>query len=279
VENIKIPYLELSEQKSISLYLDDRTRKIDSLIEKKQKMIELLKEERAAVINQAVTKGLNPDAPMKDSGIECLGEVPEHWNIVRLKLISKIKYGLGEPPKQKEDGIPLIRATNIDRGKIIEKDLVLVDPKDVPYERDPVLKKDDIIVVRSGAYTADSAIIPQKYDGAIAGYDMVVRVVKASPKYIAFALLSQYVLINQLYLQRMRAAQPHLNAEEFGDTLILIPPKNEEQQAFIQLIESESAKIDSAVSIIKKEILLLQEYRTALISEVVTGKIDVRKAI
>jgi type I restriction enzyme, S subunit len=213
---------------------------------------------------------------MKDSGIEWLGEVPEHWNIVRLKLISKIKYGLGEPPKQKENGIPLIRATNIDKGKIIEKDLVLVDSDDVPYDRDPILKENDIIVVRSGAYTADSAIIPQKYDGAIAGYDMVVRAEKATPKFIAFALLSEYVLINQLYLQRMRAAQPHLNAEELGDTLILIPPTTEEQQAIIQAIESESAIIDRTISRIENEIELLQEYRTALISEVVTGKIDVR---
>lgn len=166
----------INDQKYIARFLDDRTRKIDFLIEKKQKLIELLKEERSAVINQAVTKGLDPRAPMRDSGVEWLGKVPEKWNTIKLKYISKVKYGLGEPPKQKDDGIPLIRATNIDKGKIIEKDLVLVDSEDVPYDRDPVLKMDDIIVVRSGAYTADSAIIPQKYEGAIAGYDMVVRV-------------------------------------------------------------------------------------------------------
>ena len=96
----------------------------------------------------------------------------------------------------------MIRATNIERGKIIENNMLYVDPDDIPYERDPVLRTNDIIVVRSGAYTADSAIVPVKYDGAITGYDMVVRVTKCNPFYISYALLSDIVLINQLYLKK-----------------------------------------------------------------------------
>jgi type I restriction enzyme S subunit len=90
-KDFSFPVPLIPEQRAISLYLDDRTRKIDSLIDKKQKLIELLKEERAAVINQAVTKGLNHDVPMKDSGIEWLGEIPKHWQIKKMKNVADVK--------------------------------------------------------------------------------------------------------------------------------------------------------------------------------------------
>jgi len=258
IGDIKIPLPPPSEQPPIANYLDEKTVQIDKLITNKQKLIKLLKEERTSIINEAVSgKGKN-------------------WEKKKLKYIALIKYGLGQPPKQKDDGLPLIRATNVERGKINEKDLLFVDPDDVPYDRDPVLKENDIIVVRSGAYTADSAIIPKKFEGAITGYDMVVRVVNDNPFFIAFCLLSEDVLINQLYLHRLRAAQPHLNKEELGETILFIPSK-EEQTAIVRHIENETQKIDNTISKIEKEIELMREYRTALISEVVTGKVDVRE--
>lgn len=262
------------EQTAIAAYLDEKTARIDKLIANKQRLIELLKEERTAIINHAVTKGINPKAKLKPSGIEWLGDIPEHWEVKKLKYVAAIKYGLGQPPTQKDDGLPLIRATNVERGKIVDKDLIFVDPDDVPYDRDPVLKENDIIVVRSGAYTADSAIIPKKYEGAITGYDMVVRVNNDNAIFISYCLLSQYVLINQLYLQRLRAAQPHLNKEELGETFLLLPTI-QEQQRIVQYIETSTQKIDATIAKIEKEIELMQEYRTALISEVVTGKIKV----
>ena len=266
----------VKDQKSISASLDRKTTQIDNLISKKQKLIELLKEERAAIINQAVTKGLNPDAPMKDSGIEMLGEVPEHWEVKRLKYIARLKYGLGQPPKQVYDGLPLIRATNIERGIITAKNLIYIDPDDIPYDRDPILRKNDIIVVRSGAYTGDSSIIPEKYHGSIAGYDMVARSQAINPIFLSYAFLSTYVLIGQLYLHRLRAAQPHLNIEELGSTLIAFPRKEKEQALIAESLCLKCLKIDQTISKIKKQIELLKEFRTALISEVVTGKIDVR---
>ena len=264
----------IEEEIAITNYLDEKTAQIDKLIAEKRRLIELLKEERLGVINQAVTRGINPHAKLKPSGIAWLGDIPEHWEVKRLKFITKIKYGLGQPPNQKDDGLPLIRATNVERGRVVEKDLLFVDPEDIPYDRDPILKENDIIVVRSGAYTADSAIIPKKFDGAIAGYDMVLRVYKDSPYFIAFCLLSNYVLINQLYLERLRAAQPHLNKEELGETLIMLPPI-EEQKQIVEFIETATGKIDATIATIEKEIGFLREYRTALISEVVTGKIKV----
>jgi len=263
-----------AEQTAIANYLDDKTEKIDTLIEKKKKLIELYKEERIAVINQAVTRGINPNVKLKPSGIDWLGDIPEHWEVKKLKYVGNIKYGLGQPPRQLDTGLPLIRATNIERGRINEKDLIFVDPDDVPFDRDPVLKENDIIIVRSGAYTADSAIIPKKYEGAITGYDMVFRVYNDNPFFISYILLSNYLLVNQLYLQRLRAAQPHLNKEELGEAFLLMPKKIEQDQV-VQYIETETKRIDDTITKIGKEIELLSEYRTALISEVVTGKIKV----
>ena len=129
-------------------------------------------------------------------------------------------------------------------------------------------------MVRSGAYTADSAIIPDKFDGAVSGYDMVVRAEKISPQLLAYAFLSDFVLTRQLYLHRLRAAQPHLNAEELGGTLIMV-----EQLAITGHLDRKTTQIDQTIIKIEKQIDRLQEYRIALISEVVTGKIDVREEV
>ena len=266
----------LKEQKTIARYLDRKTVEIDQLIAQKERLIELYKEEKTAIINQAVTKGINPDVKLKPSGIDWLGNIPEHWEVKRIKHLGLIKYGLGQPPKEKLDGLPLIRATNVFRGRIDDKNMVYVDPEDIPYERDPVLKENDIIVVRSGAYTADSAIIPNQYQGSIAGYDMIFRSYKNySPKLISYCFLSHYILKNQLLFHSLRAAQPHLNREELGETFIVMPKNIEEQKAIARYIETECDRIDAKIAKTQRIIELQKEYRTALISEAVTGKIKV----
>ena len=243
---------------------------------KKQKQIELLKEQRTAIINQAVTKGLDPNVKMKKSGIEWLGEIPESWGVVRLKHISFIKYGIGQPPNELENGLPLIRATNIKEGNISSKDMMLIDPGEVPYDRDPILKENDIIVVRSGAYTGDSSIIPKEYEGSVAGYDLVVTAQEIDAEFLAFGLLSDAILHKQIDLCRSRAAQPHLNAIELGETLIFLP-KKEEQLHIVKFLKNITKSIETLIHRSHIEINLLKEYRTTLISEAVTGKIDVRE--
>ncbi|MCI5210269.1 MAG: restriction endonuclease subunit S [Candidatus Electrothrix sp. ATG2] len=209
----------------------------------------------------------------KDSGVDWLGSVPAGWEVKRLKYLGNIRYGLGQPPKEKNDGLRLIRATNVERGKIVEKGMIFVDPADIPWDRDPELKENDIIVVRSGAYTGDSAIVPAKYNNAIAGYDMVFTPTNALPQFVAFSFLSQYVLFDQLYLLRMRAAQPHLNAEELGETLIFAPPISV-QQAIVDFLEIQTTKIDTAITQKKQMIALLKERKQLLIQNAVTKGID-----
>ena len=268
----------LPEQRAIAAFLDRETAQIDALVAKKERLIELLQEKRTALITQAVTKGLDSDIPMKDSGVEWLGEIPVHWEVKRLKTISRIRYGLGQPPRELSKGLPLIRATNVTRGRITKEDMVYVDPDDVPIGRDAFLAEGEIIVVRSGAYTADSAIIPKAYDGAVTGYDMVVTVNNALAEFVAVALLCTYVRDAQLVICSMRSAQPHLNAEELGAAVILLPPLPE-QRAIAAFLDRETAKIDALDTKVRKVIDLLKELRTALISAAVTGKIDVREAM
>ncbi|MFN9318772.1 MAG: restriction endonuclease subunit S [Microcystis sp.] len=266
----------LPEQQKIAEFLDQETSKIDKLITKKERLIELLKEKRTALISHAVTKGLNPDVPMKDSGVEWLGEIPEHWKVLLLKRIANIRYGLGQPPPEILYGTPLIRATNVKSGRIFQKDMIYIDPKQVPESRNAVLAAGEIIVVRSGAYTGDSALIPEEYHGSIAGYDMVTTVKEGSNQFIAWQLLSSEVRYIQFAFHQLRAAQPHLNAEELRGTIITFPPLPE-QQKIAQFLDRETSKIDNLITKTRTSIDHLKEYRTALISAAVTGKIDVRE--
>ena len=272
----KFPLPPLSEQRAIAAFLDRETARIDALVSKKERLMELLREKRTALISHAVTKGLDPDAPMKDSGVEWLGEIPAHWEVRRLKTIAAIRYGLGQPPKESPGGLPLVRATNVNRGHITDAAMLYVDPADVPPGRGAFLSTGEIIVVRSGAYTADSAIIPEKYDGAVAGYDMVVTARAAKPEFIAIALLCPYVRDAQLVVTSARSAQPHLNAEELGDALILLPP-SVQQLAIASFVDCETAKIDALAAKVEEAIARLKELRIALISAAVTGQIDVRE--
>ena len=277
LDNGLFPVPSLDEQRAIAAFLDSETARIDALIEKKRRQIELLQEKRSALISHAVTKGLNPNAPMKDSGIEWLGEIPEKWEVKRIKHLGAIRYGLGEPPEYVDDGLPFIRATDINRGKIDLDAVRKVRSEDVPWSRRPTLRLDEILVVRSGAYTGDSAIITEDAAGCIAGYE-VLSITKAHARFVAWVLLSKYMLHGQIYLERMRAAQPHLNAEELGGFVILMPPLAE-QLHIAETLSRETDKLDALEDKINGSIEMLREHRTALISAAVTGKIDVRDSI
>ena len=272
-----LPLPPLPEQHAIVRYLDYVDRRIRRYITAKQKLIALLEEEKQAIINQAVTRGLNSNVRLKPSGVEWLGDVPEHWEVRRLKTLGRIRYGLGQPPPESTAGLPLIRATNVERGRIVERGLIYVDPSDVPMGRDALLKAYEIIVVRSGAYTADSAIIPPEYEGAVTGYDMVITVNSSLPQFVAYSLLSTYLRDDQLIVTSTRSAQPHLNAEELGTSTLLVPPPSE-QATIVDFLDKTTAEIETSIARTRQKIYLIQEYRTRLIADVVTGKLDVREA-
>ena len=212
--------------------------------------------------------------PNPFSRFKCRPEyIPDRWDMLPIKRISKIRYGLSQPPAESPTGLPLIRATNIKSGKILIEDMMYVDPTDIPLSKDAILSKGDIIVVRSGAYTGDSAIIPNEYDGAIAGYDIVVTVIRDLSPFVAWQLLSPHVREFQFELNSLRAAQPHLNAEQLGETLIFVPPLPE-QHAIAYFLYRETAKIDALIEKKRRLISLLEEKRAAIISQAVTKGLD-----
>ena len=209
----------------------------------------------------------------KDSGIDWLSEIPEDWRVMLIKRVASVRYGLGQPPPESINGTPLIRATNIKSGSISEESMLYVDPDEVPESRDAILSPGEIIVVRSGAYTGDSAIIPIAYAGAIAGYDMVLTPKKGFSPFFAWQILSAEVRELQFGFHRLRAAQPHLNAEELKETIVVVPPLPE-QQAIASFLDRETAKIDALIAKKERLIELLQEKRTAIISHAVTKGLD-----
>jgi type I restriction enzyme S subunit len=182
----------------------------------------------------------------KNLGIAWLSQMPEHWGCRSLKRFSSVRYGLGQPPPEAAQGVPLLRATNVKRGRLVRDGLIFVDPADVPNSRDAWLTPGEIIVVRSGAYTGDSALVTADFAGAVAGYDLVVKVTSGSPRYVAWQMLSAELLVSQLLPKAARAAQPHLNAEELGATLFA-QPTLQEQEAIAVFLDRETAKIDDLV--------------------------------
>lgn len=274
---LNIPYLDVTqeEKQKIADYLDEKVSEIDNIITQTTLSIEEYKKYKQSLITETVTKGLKHDVEMKDSGVEWIGEIPCNYKTVKLKRYSYIRYGLGEPPKLSDEGLPIIRATNIERGKIVKNDLIKARLEDIPSSKDVVLKEGDIIIVRSGAYAGDIAYITKEWEGALAGYDMIISITKIHSKFVSYALLSEYVLKAQLYLSRMRSAQPHLNAEEVGETTVVIPPLDEQQQ-IADYLDKKCSEIDNLIT--QKQHLLteIESYKKSLIYECVTGKREVK---
>lgn len=277
INNANIIFPTLEEQELIADYLDNKVKEIDNIISKTQETIEEYKKYKQSVITEAVTKGLNANVEMKDSGIEWIGEIPFTYKLTTLKRFSNIRYGLSKPPKYDDDGVPIIRATNIERGKIIDSNLIKSNIIDIPSSKDVTLKEGDIIIVRSGAYAGDIGYITKKWENSLAGYDMIITLKDIDSKFVAYSLLSDYVLKNQLYLSRMRSAQPHLNAEEVGVVKLIVPPSKDQKQ-ITNYLDRKCTEIDNLITKKQELITQLEQYKKSLIYECVTGKKEVSPA-
>ncbi len=276
VANLLIWYPALPEQKQIAKYLDHKTVKIDSLIEKKKRLIELLKEERTAVVNQAVTKGLDPNVPMKDSGIEWLGEIPEHWEVKSLKYEVYVNKEALPDTTDPDYEIEYIDIGNVTLGKIIDP------PKLLTFENAPsrarrVVKKGDTILSTVRTYLKAIAFIDIENDNLIAstGFAVITPRDNIDSKYISYLMTCEKV-IDTICSLSTGVSYPAVSSTTIENLIIWYPPMKD-QNKIVQYIEKETSRIDSIISKSENEIELLQEYRTALISEVVTGKIDIRE--
>ena len=267
------------EQEAIANFLDYETVKIDTLIDKQQQLIKLLKEKRQAVISHAVTKGLNPDAPMKDSGVEWLGEVPEHWDIRAVsKLSNKITNGYVGPTRDilVEEGVSYVQATHIKKGKVNFDGAYFVRQHWSDEHSKSILSKGDVLIVQTGAGTGDIGLVSDEEVGFNCHALIIVEPDKEliSGDFLSMVFQSEYGY-SKLYSIRTGGMHPHLNCGEVQFVKVPILPKGEQDQ-IINYIENTITRFDLLVSKQLDAISLMQERRTALISAAVTGKIDVR---
>jgi type I restriction enzyme S subunit len=270
------PLPAAAEQSAISSFLDRETAKIDALIAEQQCLIELLQEKRQAVISHAVTKGLNPDAPMKDSGAEWLGEVPEHWTLKKLKHLSpNLAVGIVVNPSEyvSDEGLPFVYGGDIREGVIDWQNSRRIAPAMSHKQAKTRLRSGDLLMVRVGA-PGITAVVPAECEGGNCASVMLIRQGSFSSQWLCFTLNTRIVRF-QVEVVQYGAAQEQFNISHAVNFWLPVPPR-QEQDRIATFLLSEHEKAQGLILQAQNAVSLLQERRSALISAAVTGQIDVR---
>lgn len=279
LSNLKISYPSISEQTKIAQFLDHKTKIIDALIEKKEELIKKLEEQRQAIINETVTKGLNPNAKMKDSGVEWLGEIPEGWSIVPIRYLSN-KVGSGVTPKggaqvYQDSGILFIRSQNVydDRLKLDDVSRISIEIHEKMSGSKVFLN--DVLLNITGASIGRTSLYQINEEANVNQHVCIIRSNdKILPEYLHFVLQSEVGKL-QVALGTTGGSREGLTFEAIKDFLIPLPSK-EVQKSIMDSVKLELDSIQMIDSKLKIQIESLKKYRQSLISEAVTGKIDVR---
>jgi len=266
----------LSEQQAIATYLDKKCAEIDKAIATQQKRIELLQELRQNTITHTVTRGINPDVSLKDSGVEWIGMVPEHWEVKRLKHICDINGRVGYRGYTTADLVPEGEGAYTIGGKHITNNVLDLTDADyiswVKYYESPeiMVKKGDIVTAQRGSL-GKTAIVREEIGEATINPSLVLlNNIKIFNEFLYWYMVSTPVLI-AIELLNTSTAVPMVSQWQISNITIPVPP-NSEQQAIVTHIESETAKLDKQVAKAKSQISLLQELKQSIITEVVTGK-------
>jgi type I restriction enzyme S subunit len=278
---IYFPYPSIEEQTAIANFLDQKTAEIDGLIADKEKLIELLQEKRQAVITEAVTKGLNPNVRLKDSGIEWIGEIPEHWGVSKIKFTTYVKGRIGwqglRADEFIDEGPYLVTGTDFVDG-LVNWDSCYHISMERYNEAPPIqLRENDLLITKDGTI-GKVAIVKNKPKYAILNSGIFVT----RPKNSAYLTEFMYWILNSQvfnkFIQYMSLGSTivHLYQQTFENFSFPITNLNE-QKTIAHFLDRKVAEIDGLISDIKLQIQKLKEYRQSLISEAVTGKIDVRE--
>lgn len=276
VRNFRMAWPPLEEQKQITVFLDHETAKIDALVAEQKRLIELLKEKRQAVISHAVTKGLDPNVPMKDSGVEWLGEAPNHWIIRKLKYISpRIAVGIVVNPSDyvSDEGLPFIYGAEISESGIDAAKARRISPHHSQKNQKTMLREADLLTVRVGE-PGVTATVPKSCEGGNCASVMLTRRGNFSSEWLCHVMNSR-VVRHQVSLVEYGAAQKQFNISDAIEFQVAMPPLNEQVEIASYLSEK-IIEIDNLMDKAGESIDLLEERRSALISAAVTGKIDVR---
>ncbi len=279
IDNLAFAFPEASVANQIANFLDHETAKIDTLIEKQQQLIKLLKEKRQAVISHAVTKGLNPKAPMRDSGVEWLGEVPEHWDVVPIKRICEVKDGTHDTPQyvdKTNESYPLITSKDFNGNSISFDTAKYISIED----HTEIIKRSntevgDVLMSMIGGNIGKALVVIETADFSIKNVALF-KTVKSEElaKYILFYLQSGLLDV-QISLLSRGGAQGFLSLGDLRNLVFFKLPHNELED-IVEYLSKRVIKLDNLIEKAESAIVLMQERRTALISAAVTGKIDVR---
>lgn len=260
------------EQKQITDFLDWKTEQIDALIAKKQQLIEKLQEQRIAVITQAVTKGLNPDAPLRDSGILWLGDIPQHWRVMKYGHCTRVQEGQVDPEDEPYSDMLLIAPNHIesDTGRVLglstARDQGAISGK---Y----LVRIGDIVYSKIRPHLNKVALA--EFDGLCSADMYPIRTeLELNSEFLFFWMLAQPFL-DYAILSSMRVAMPKLNRETLSSAPLVVPPVDE-QDAIVGHLRAFLKKVDALSGKASEVIKRLTEYRTALVTAATTGKIDVR---
>jgi type I restriction enzyme, S subunit len=272
----------LQEQSAIAAFLDRETARIDSLVAKKERLIELLQEKRTALITRAVTRGLDPTVPMKDSSVEWLGEIPAHWEVKRLMFITEIghpiMYGIVLPGPHFDGGVPIVKGGDVAAEKL-RRDLLRCTDLEIEaaYERSRLREGDLVYAIRGSIGAVE--MVPAD----VAGANITQDAAKIAPhhsvhrRWLLFALRSTRVFA-QLDAGSLGATVQGINIRDLKRCRLPIPPRGEQEAVAVSL-DRETASVGKLIDKVSEGIDQLKEYRSALISAAVTGKIDVREEV
>ncbi len=278
---IPVPAPPIEEQRGITAFLDRETAKIDALAAKKQRLIELLQEKRTALITGAVTKGLDPNVPVKGSGVEWLGEILAHWEIARLRHAT-VKIGSGKTPSggaevYVSEGVMLLRSQNVHFAGLRLADVAFIDAVTDAEMAGSRVQEGDVLLNITGASLGRCCVA--LINGTPANVNQHVCVIRPRSRlfdaeFLAAAIASRAVQA-QIFNTENGISRDALNFEQIGQLRVARPPLGE-QHDIVVFCNRETAKIDALIEKIRDAMDRLKEMRTALISAAVTGKIDVR---
>ncbi len=269
----------LDEQTTIANFLDRKTAEIDALIAQKERLLELYEEEKTAIINHAVTKGLDPNAELKDSGVEWVGEIPAEWEVKKLKYVAVARpSNIDKKSKDEEEQVSLCNYVDVYKNEFINRELTFMSATATQDQIEKfLLQKGDILATKDSESSddiANPALVVEDFDGVVCGYHLT----HIKPKKIIGSYLFRYFQTNYLNsyfeVSANGVTRYGLGVDKFDSALILNPTLDE-QTAIANFIDRKTAKIDAKITKTQRIIELQKEYRTALISEVVTGKIRV----
>ncbi|HAA2053391.1 TPA_asm: restriction endonuclease subunit S [Campylobacter jejuni] len=274
IGEFKIPLPPLKEQEQIANFLDEKCKKIANFIEKKEKLITLLKEQKQALINETITKGLDKNINFKDSGIEWLGEIPQHWRIVKLKYVAFTNIGLVYTPddiiENPDEGYPILRANNIQNGKIDYQDLIYIKSKQIGKKQ--IISSGDLLMcVRNGSENllGKTAKIQDGYFS----FGAFTAIIKSQFNDYFYWIFQTNMLRKSIASFSASNGIGQISQDDIKNFIISFPPLKEQEQ-IAQFLDSEISKIDKIIEKTKKQIKLIKEYKTTLINQAVCGRID-----